>query len=197
MALKNDGWSETMRRTFFSIILLLAVLTSIPVMVTAKRPPTQAETYSVTFTGAINGVVDLKGLSGGRSLQGMAELEFVGNDWTWEGKDRQGTHEGALVIRIKKGTGDAEIIYDFDRAPIWNGKRWLYVPTYGLRGTGIWHGDEASFPGGTVTFGGTVDMYRIEASALTKKKGGVSLVYIYLTTLTVDTFEAEIVPIST
>jgi hypothetical protein len=71
----------------------------------------------------------------------------------------------------------------------WNDK--LNVPTYGLRGTGTWQEDEESFPEGIVTFNGVVDMYRIEASALTKK-GGLSLAYIYLTTLTVGEFVAQI-----
>ena len=172
------------------MILLLAVLTTIPVMATAKKPSTQAETYSVTFTGAIVGEAGLTGLRGSRSLQGYADLEFVNvieDSWEWDSNDWSGSHEeGILVIRINKGTGEAEIIYDFDREPFWNGKRWLNVPTFGLKGTGTWQEDEDS-----VEFDGTVDMYRIEASQLTKK-GGVSLAYIYLTTLTVGEFVAQI-----
>lgn len=179
-----------MRKILCSVILLLAVLTTIPVMATAKKPSTQAETYSVTFTGAIVGEAGLTGLRGGRSLQGYADLEFDGAGWNWEEGEHDfrlpTLHDGILVIRINKGTGEAEIIYDFDREPFWNGKRGLNVPTFGLQGTGTWQEDE-----NRVEFDGTVDMYRIEASQLTKK-GGVSLAYIYLTTLTVGEFVAQI-----
>jgi hypothetical protein len=167
---------------------------TIPVMVTAKKPQPQAETYSVSFTDAIEGVAVLKGLSGGRSLQGTADLTFINvveDGWKSNGNDWSGLHEdGILVIRIKKGTGNAEIIYDFDRKP-WPSNNKLKVPTYGLRGTGIWQEGDASFPAGIVTFAGPVVLYLIEASALTKK-GGLSLTYTHIATLSDVAFEAHI-----
>jgi hypothetical protein len=164
-----------MKRVLLISLALILTLTLLPTTPIAALKPKPEETAQVTFSGDItSGVLTLDVYRSGKLVvvTGPAGFTFKGNLGNFTG-----SQEGNLGIRIDKRTGEADIIYSFDRyEPNDVDERYVGWLKYQLEGPGTWSGE--STPYGTIDVDGdTFTIYQMNYTSGSKKNGkGATLV---------------------
>ena len=158
---------------YATIFLLIA--STFLVTATAAPKIKQDPTYTVTFSGEIEGIVELSCRDRGKKwdLYGYVDfdLTFVGLDWDYnETLNWIGPQEGIMRIFISKETDEVmDMFFDFDRQTFDNGYDY---PLYSLRSS---------------TSDGIYDISQIFIERSGRgKKGSLSLSGIYITSLELD-----------
>ncbi len=164
-----------MKRTLLISIALILTLTLLPTTPIAALKPKPEETAQVTFSGDITSdVLTLDVYRSGKLVvvTGPADFTFeidLGNF--------TGPQEGNLGIRIDKRTGEADIIYSFDRYKTGEvDERYVGWFKYQLEGPSTWSGE--NIPYGTIDVDGEAfTIYQMSYTSGSKKNGkGATLV---------------------
>jgi hypothetical protein len=163
-----------MKKSQLFIIISLLLISLLPTIAFAAK---QEQIYSVTFTGDIEGTIELSCRDRGKRLDlyGKTVLDHTGDGWITDIGDWGGLKQGSIRIWVIKDTGEVaeveNLIYNFDKQPFGD----YFYPKYNLEGSD-----------------GSYDIHLITIERTGKsKKSAISLQNNYLDTLELD-FEVKL-----
>ena len=158
-----------MKRVLLISLALILTLTLLPTTPIAALKPKPEEKAQVTVIGDITSdELTLDVYRNGKLVVLVGPADF-----TFKEKlgDFAGSQEGNLGIRIDKRTGEADIIYSFDRYETSEvDERYVGWFKYQLEGPGTWSGE--SIPYGTIDVDGEAfTIYQMIYKSGSKKNG--------------------------